>query len=159
MDGKTLFKARMEAAKQNDRLARRDTAAEFMHITEAALEKYELNRVNRVPADKILIMAEAYNAPELKNIYCKTSCPIGCREAICTRNSNVQAAAIRILHSLEPASLKGHITRLIGIAADGEITAEEGGAVENVSEAFNKIVLAISEFNIIAEREGFRAWN
>ncbi|MBQ3011605.1 MAG: transcriptional regulator [Clostridia bacterium] len=75
-------RARLEAAKYNDRFASRASAAEEIPgVTEDSLKKYELD-ITRPPNDVIALMADAYNAPELILWYCSNECPLGknCRE-------------------------------------------------------------------------------
>ena len=50
-------------------------------VTEDSLKKYEL-AINRPPNIVVAMMADAYNAPELRPWYCANECPLGkdCRE-------------------------------------------------------------------------------
>ena len=68
-------KCRKEAAKYNDKLNSREGAAELLGISASTLADYELGITKIIPADAILRMADLYNAPELRNHYCKYSCP------------------------------------------------------------------------------------
>lgn len=70
-------KCRKEAAKYNDKLNSREGAAELLGISASTLADYELGITKIIPADAILRMADLYNAPELRNHYCKYSCPLG----------------------------------------------------------------------------------
>lgn len=69
-------KCRKEAAKYNDKLNSREGAAELLGISASTLADYELGITKIIPADAILRMADLYNAPELRNHYCKYSCPL-----------------------------------------------------------------------------------
>lgn len=64
-------KCRKEAAKYNDKLNSREGAAELLGISASTLADYELGITKIIPADAILRMADLYNAPELRNHYCK----------------------------------------------------------------------------------------
>lgn len=64
-------RCRKEAAKYNDKLNSRDGAAELLGISASTLADYELGITKIIPADAILRMADLYNAPELRNHYCK----------------------------------------------------------------------------------------
>ena len=80
--GNGYFEARMRAARWNDKLLTRAGAAEVLPgVTEDSLKKYELS-INRPPNIVVAMMADAYNAPELRAWYCVNECPLGkdCRE-------------------------------------------------------------------------------
>jgi transcriptional regulator with XRE-family HTH domain len=70
-------KARLEAARYNDRLFSKDGAAELLGISVSTLSDYELGITKVVPPDMVLKMADLYNAPELRNYYCRELCPLG----------------------------------------------------------------------------------
>lgn len=55
------FRARKQAAEWDARLESRERASELIGIAAYTLADYELGNVKRVPADKVLIMAEKYN--------------------------------------------------------------------------------------------------
>ncbi|MCJ8044119.1 helix-turn-helix domain-containing protein [Blautia sp. NSJ-166] len=64
------------AAMYNERLYSREGAAELLGISVSTLADYELGNTKVVPVDKVVLMADLYNAPELKTGYCKHECPI-----------------------------------------------------------------------------------
>ena len=67
-------KCRNEAAKYNDKLNSSEGAAELLGISASTLADSELGITKIIPADAIWRMADLYNAPELRNHYCKYSC-------------------------------------------------------------------------------------
>ena len=67
------FQARKRAAMSNDRLFSRENAAELLGISPYTLADYELGNTKVVPVDKVVLMADLYNAPELITGYCKYS--------------------------------------------------------------------------------------
>lgn len=71
------FKARKEAAKYNEKLYSREGASELLGLSVSTLADYELGTTKVVPVDKVMLMADLYNCPELKAGYCKHECPIG----------------------------------------------------------------------------------
>lgn len=75
------FVARKRAAMYNERLYSREGAAELLGISVSTLADYELGNTKVVPVDKVVLMADLYNAPELKTGYCKHECPI-CEKTI-----------------------------------------------------------------------------
>lgn len=60
------FRARKEAAKYNERLSSREGAAELLGVSASTLADYELGNTKVVPVDKVVLMADLYNCPELK---------------------------------------------------------------------------------------------
>lgn len=53
------FRARKQAAEWDARLESRERASELIGIAAYTLADYELGNVKRVPADKVLIMADS----------------------------------------------------------------------------------------------------
>ena len=60
------FKARKEAAKCNEKLYSREGASELLGLSVSTLADYELGTTKVVPVDKVMLMADLYNCPELK---------------------------------------------------------------------------------------------
>ncbi|MBQ1768000.1 MAG: XRE family transcriptional regulator, partial [Oscillospiraceae bacterium] len=64
--GNMYYEARMKAAKYNEKLLTRAGAVELLPgVTEECLKKYELD-INKPPNVVVALMADAYNAPELR---------------------------------------------------------------------------------------------
>lgn len=93
-------KCRKEAAKYNDKLNSREGAAELLGISASTLADYELGITKIIPADAILRMADLYNAPELRNHYCKYSCPLG-QDVPLVDTESLDRIAVRALASLK----------------------------------------------------------
>ena len=83
------FRARKQAAEWDARLESRERASELIGIAAYTLADYELGNVKRVPADKVLIMADLYNAPWLLSNYCKNECPICGFLPLATEEKNI----------------------------------------------------------------------
>lgn len=49
----------------------------MLGLSVSTLADYELGNTKVVPVDKVVLMADLYNCPELKTGYCKHECPIG----------------------------------------------------------------------------------
>lgn len=56
------FVARKKAAMYNERLYSREGAAELLGISVSTLADYELGNTKVVPVDKVVLMADLYNA-------------------------------------------------------------------------------------------------
>ena len=80
--GNKYYEARIRAAKYNEKLLTRASATEYLPgVTEDSLKKYELD-ITRPPNIVVALMADSYNAPELRMWYCANECPLGkqCRD-------------------------------------------------------------------------------
>ncbi|MCX4363908.1 MAG: helix-turn-helix transcriptional regulator, partial [Clostridia bacterium] len=71
------FKCRKEASLYDERLRSRESAADLLGVSPSSLADYELGNTKVVPVDKVHLMADLYNAPQLRTMYCKYDCPIG----------------------------------------------------------------------------------
>ena len=71
-----FYQARRRAATYNEQLSSREGAADIMSIDRGRLYRIESGIVHPYP-EEIHLMADLYNAPELKNYFCKNICPLG----------------------------------------------------------------------------------
>jgi hypothetical protein len=71
-----FYKARCEAATHNEQLSSREGAADIMSIDRGRLYRIESGIVNPYP-EEVHLMADLYNAPELRNHFCTNMCPLG----------------------------------------------------------------------------------
>lgn len=146
------FRARKEAAKHNERLASREMAAELIGVSPYTLADYELGNTKVVPVDKVVLMADLYNAPELKTGYCKSECPIGRDLPLATEQRGLEGIALRLISSLESAKTvqKG----IVDIAKDGKVTKDEKVALRSILEQLDRLSEVISEIRLYAEKVG-----
>lgn len=154
MSENIYFECRKRAAASNDRLKSRAGAAEYLGISESSLTHYELGIVKNIPVDVVVMMAELYNAPELKYHYCKTECPIGKAMPLATVEKPLAVATIHLLDSLNMDELDAYSSRLLRIASDGEISHEEREEVKSILAALDKVSTAVSELRIIMDKHG-----
>lgn len=147
------FRARKEAAMYNERLFSREGAAELLGISVSTLADYELGNTKVVPVDKVVLMADLYNCPQLKAGYCKRECPIGKSAPISTEVVGIEGAALRLIKELNAESLKELKEQIIEIAADGKITDDEKAGLRKIVKSLNDISYAISEITLLAEKE------
>ena len=152
------FDYRNRASKDNAALKSRERAAEILGISESSLSNYETGKTKCVPAEMVDQMAAIYNAPELRNIYCMTACPIGTHKHLATDESSIEKIAVHLINCTEPTMMTANIGKFIKIAADGIIDDAEKPVFKEIAEALKQVSFAISEFNILAERQG-ALWN
>ena len=109
------FRCRKEAAMHNQKLSSREGAAELLGISVSSLQKYELGVTKTVPVDMVVLMADLYNAPELRSLYCKGECPIGRAMNIATEIKSVESVAIRLIKKLSMREVEDIKEKLLDI--------------------------------------------
>lgn len=114
------FQARKKAATYNERLWSREGAAELLGISVSTLADYELGNTKVVPVDKVVLMADLYNAPELITGYCMRECPVHGFLPLATEEKSLEGIALRLLQNFNEDSLKNMRDSLIEITADGK---------------------------------------
>ena len=126
--------ARLEAAKYNEKLLTRPGAVEFLPgVTEESLKNYELD-LTRTPNTVVVLMADAYGQPELRNWYCANECPIG-KNRICEiSDMPPERTAIRMLRQLD--TMKNGLDELMEILEDGIVTEEELQRIPTIKRQF-----------------------
>lgn len=137
---------RKKAAMYNDKLNSREGAAELLGISPSTLADYELGITKIIPADSIMRMADLYNAPELRNHYCKHYCPLG-GDVPEIDTESLDRIAIKALQSMKAVSASRE--QLLDIVSDGVISEEEKPRLE-------KIMQSLSELEKISHN--LRAW-
>lgn len=139
------FVARCNAAKHNEQLSSREGAADLMSIDRGRLYRIESGVTNPYP-EEVHLMADLYNAPELRNNYCRECCPLGSYTPQIDTDS-LDRITVRALSSFR--RLKDTKKILLDITEDGVITEDERPALEEV-------LKEIEEVSSIAHN--LRAW-
>lgn len=121
------FRARKQAALYNEKLSSREGAAEMLGISPSTLADYELGITKFVPVDKVVLMADLYNCPELRTGYCKYECPIGKHIPLATSVSGIEGIALRLLL---PDELKNACFRSWINKRTMELVKKKGGGCE-----------------------------
>ena len=150
MEGNVYFNSRFRASITNPALRSRESASELLGISESSLANYETGKTKIVPPEMVDKMASVYNAPELRNIYCVTTCPIGFGKILATEIPTIEGVAVRLANSFGSAG--ECVKRFMRIAEDGKIDRSKKGDLEELKEVFGKIGLVLSEFCLITER-------
>lgn len=146
-------KARLEAAKFNPKFSSREGASEELGISKDSLNQYELDLCKVVPVDKVVIMADAYNAPQLLNNYCCNECPIGKKIIQPIDNENIDNLfrfAVLTTNTLEKSP---KIQRLLfKIVEDGIIDESEKEDLKIIVDFFSKLEMRASELKVFATK-------
>lgn len=140
--------ARKQASMYNDRLGSREGAAELLGLSASSLADYELGNTKVVPVDKVILMADLYNTPEILNYYCTTECPIGCRNVPKLEVAHIDRLTMKLLSAFK--NVESIEETLIDIVADGVITPEERPQLEDVLQALDAISKSAQELRLWA---------
>ena len=145
------YLARMAAAGKNERLSSREGASEETGIDRKRLQRIEIGTLNPYP-EEVMLMADAYHAPELMNFYCTSACPIGQKIVPKAELRELDRLTVKFLNALE--RIKGADKSLLAIAADGKLTPDEIPAMEELLEAIKAISAVGYELEIFKEKHG-----
>lgn len=146
------YQARKNAALFNERLYSREKASEIIGVSESQLASYELGNTKSVPPDKVNIMADIYNRPDLKTHYCKNECPLGKNLPIATEIRTIEQIALHMFKSMKLTNMDAIKEQLIEIAADGEVTQEEMKMLLDISMKLHEMAEAISSVKLLVDK-------
>lgn len=123
-----FYKARCKASKHNEQLSSREGAADMMSIDRSRLYRIEKGIVNPYP-EEVHLMADLYNAPELRNYYCTEMCPLGC-ELPKIMVLDLDRISIKALSAFKKVNLTSEL--LLDITEDGVVSEDERGDLQQV---------------------------
>ena len=146
------FQARKKAAEWDERLFSRERAADLLGISPYTLADYELGNTKVVPVDKVLLMADLYNAPELITGYCKFQCPIHGFMPLATEDNGIQGITLKMIKAIDVAKMREALRSLIEIAADGTISDDEIPVLKVIVDHMDDVVAVASELKLAVEK-------
>lgn len=115
------------------------------------MQRIEIGTLNPYP-EEVMLMADAYHAPELMNFYCTSACPIGQKMMPKAELQELDRLAVKFLNALE--GIKGTDKSLLSIAADGKLTEDELPAMEKLLAAVKAVSAVGCELQIFVEKQG-----
>lgn len=145
------FQCRILAAKTNENLKSRESAAEYFGVSVSSMSNYERG-ITIPPLDLVLMMAEEYNAPQLRNLYCMNQCPLGKGQPISAELKTLEAVTVGIVAKLDQSDVDDMKRQLLDIAEDGKVSSDEEFDFKEVSLALDKLAVAISELRLVKEK-------
>lgn len=147
------FRCRKEAARYNDRLYSREGAAELLGVSVSSLADYELGNTKVIPVDKVVLMADLYNSPELKTWYCTSECPIGRSFPMpSTELTSVERTTLKLLKQLRTDEVQRVRDTLIDITADGVISEDERVDLADILTYLDGLIRAAGELKILGTK-------
>ncbi len=154
--GNPCFECRKAAAMRDSRLSSRLSAAEALGLSESTLADYELGKTKVIPSDKIVLMADLYNAPELMAWYCASECPIGKLLPMTgERISTIERTTLRLLRLLRSSTVDDVVDALVEITADGTVSEDEKCGLAEILEYIDQLIKTAGELRVI----GLKAMN
>lgn len=141
--------ARLAAAQYNERLFSKEGAAELLGVSVSTLSDYELGITKSVPPDMVLKMADLYNAPELRNYYCREMCPLGGDMPV-LELEDLDRITVKAMAGLRKAVEAKE--SLLDIAADGIITDDEKPALKKILATLDEISAVAQSLKVWTEK-------
>jgi len=145
--GNIYCQCRKAAAKYNEKLNSREGAAELLNISVSSLTDYELGLTKVVPVEKVKLMSDLYNAPELESYYCRNECPLGDKRQV-LELSEIDRLTVKLIHALR--NVNEIQTTILDLDEDGVISDEELPVLESMISALEKISIVTEELKIFA---------
>ncbi|MGN0489372.1 MAG: XRE family transcriptional regulator [Ruminococcus sp.] len=140
-----FYKARSRAASFNDHLTSREGAAEEIGIERTRLARIELGSLTPYP-EEVLLMADAYKAPELANHFCSHDCPLGKRTVAPAEIENIDRITVKMIAALSSAEkVQQSILEIVG---DGEVTQAEKPTLQGINELLDQFASIAQEMRI-----------
>lgn len=135
-----FYQARCRASSHNERLSSREGAADIMSIDRGRLYRIESGIANPYP-EEVHLMADLYNAPELRNYYCTEMCPLGCEmpKVLVEDLDRITVRALSTFRKLEQTE-----ETLLDITEDGVISEDE-------REDMQRILTCLEEMSVITQ--------
>ena len=143
------YLARRTAAERNERLSSREGASEETGIDRKRLQRIEIGTLNPYP-EEVLLVADAYHAPELLNYHCSHCCPIGQRTVPRAELNELDRITVKFLNALE--QIRDSDKELLRIAQDGTLTAEEVPQMEHLLIGIQRIATVALEIQIYLDK-------
>ena len=127
--------ARLTAAEKNDRLRSRESTAEETGIDRTRIARIELDTLNPYP-EEVAVMADTYNAPELRNWYCHNSCPLG-KGVQEIGSDSIDRISLEALSSFRKIEVVSEL--VLDIMEDGIVEDSEKSGLDEVIRALERI--------------------
>ncbi len=140
-----FYKARCRASAHNEQLSSREGAADIMSIDRGRLYRIESGLTNPYP-EEVHLMADLYNAPELRNLYCRNCCPLG-EDVPEVNAAGIDRITVKALASFRKIGETKEL--LLSITEDGIIS-------ENEKPEMDKVLKNLEELEIISQN--LRVW-
>lgn len=130
-----FYQARCAASAHNEQLKSREGAADIMSIDRGRLYRIESGLVNPYP-EEIHLMADLYGAPEIRNYYCTTVCPLG-NGMPKAEVVDLDRICVKVLSSFRKLDKTKEL--LLDITEDGIISEDEKADMHEVLKSLEEL--------------------
>ena len=128
----------------------RDQANELLETIEPGkLERIESEKQLPSP-DDVMIMADKYGEPNIRNYYCANQCPMGQHYVPRIKFIDLEKTVLKLIASLN--SMHAKQDKLIEIAEDGKISDDEMRDFISIQKELEKVSLAVSAMEVWTEK-------
>ena len=128
----------------------REKASELLEtISPEKLERIENEKQLPTPED-VMIMAEKYSEPSIKNYYCANQCPMGQHYVPRIEFDDLEKTVLKLVASLNAINSKKD--QLIEIASDGVVHDYELASFVNIQNELEKLSFALSKMEVWTEK-------
>ena len=128
----------------------REKASELLEtISPEKLERIENEKQLPTPED-VMIMAEKYSEPSIKNYYCANQCPMGQHYVPRIEFDDLEKTVLKLVASLNAINAKKD--QLIEIASDGVVHDYELASFVNIQNELEKLSFALSKMEVWTEK-------
>ena len=128
----------------------REQASELLEtIDPAKIERIESEKQLPSPED-VMIMAEKYREPNIRNYYCANQCPMGQHFVPKIKFNDLEKTVLKLVASLN--SMNAKKDKLIEIAEDGTITDDEMLDFIGIQKDLERVSLAVDALELWTEK-------
>lgn len=144
--GRSIYKCGREKAGFTQ-----ERAAERLHISDRLLRRYESGEI-RPPDDIVYNMVEIYNDQRLAVEHLRQSSRVAADLIPPVEDLPLQTVAIRAFNDIADILADQPERKLLRIAEDGVISADERPVLDEVMAVFSRLAKLYTELRIAAER-------
>ena len=130
-------------------LTREQASVLLETIEPAKIERIENEKTLPSPED-VMIMAERYGEPNIRNYYCANQCPMGQHFVPIIKFTELEKTVLKLIASLN--SMHAKQDKLIEIAEDGQITDNEILDFISIQKDLERVSLAVSALELWTEK-------
>ena len=130
-----FYKTRIAASRNNEHLSSREGAADILSIDRGRLYRIEKGVADPYP-EEVHLMADLYNAPELRNYYCTTVCPLG-NEMQKVEVLDLDRICVKVLSSFRKLDKTKEL--LLDITEDGMVSEDEKADMHEILKSLEEL--------------------
>ncbi len=139
-----------QITRENLGLTREKAADLIPGFSPERIEKIENGRTQIQPED-VMLLAEYYKMPSLRNYYCTNECPIGQLRELPTESKELAQIAVETLNAVN--RLSRNKDRLLEIVEDGRVQKDEYADFLEIKSTLDKIALSVSSLQLWVDEQ------